>query len=93
MASCPLCGKPSPGGEPHGYHFPGGQAPGTPKKPKFTSIGTRDEEGNVRCPNCGGAQFKAKRSLGRKVGLGLASLLTTANEVECVTCGKKFKRG
>jgi hypothetical protein len=45
------------------------------------------------CPRCGSTEFKATRSVGRKLTLGLASLLVNANEVECVMCGLKFKRG
>jgi hypothetical protein len=48
---------------------------------------------NGVCPRCGGTSFKAVRSIGRKVTLGFASLLTSANEVQCVMCGAKFKRG
>lgn len=33
------------------------------------------------------------RSTGRKVAFGFASLLAPANEVRCVTCGERFKRG
>jgi hypothetical protein len=45
------------------------------------------------CPRCGGTSFEAVRSTGRKVAFGFASLLAPANEVRCVTCGERFKRG
>jgi DNA polymerase II large subunit len=45
------------------------------------------------CPKCGGTSFEAVRSTGRKVAFGFASLLAPGNEVRCITCGEKFKRG
>ncbi len=87
VAVCTLCGKPmgAEKGAVHSYHVPGGK-PQQKGKPRASSLGGV-------CPKCGGTQFKAVRSTGRKVALGLASLLTSANQVECVTCGAKFKRG
>jgi hypothetical protein len=46
-------------------------------------------DGTMKCSNCGGTQFEAKRSTGRKVMFGFASLLGSANEVHCIVCGKK----
>jgi hypothetical protein len=45
------------------------------------------------CPSCGGTSFETVRSTGRKVAFGFASLLAPGNEVRCITCGEKFKRG
>lgn len=42
-----------------------------------------------RCPRCGGLDFKAKRSVKGKVGLGL---LAPKSQVRCVACGLMFKR-
>ncbi len=86
LPNCPYCGKPGHGKE---YHTPAAaktSGRGTPSKPLASSIGGV-------CPKCGGTSFKPVRSTGRKLALGFASLLTSANEVQCVTCGKKFKRG
>ncbi len=60
---------------------------------KFTEVARRDEAGNLHCPNCNGTQFEAVRSTARKVLFGVASLLAPADEVRCITCGQKFKRG
>jgi len=60
---------------------------------KFTDLAHRDEAGNLHCPKCNGTQFEAVRSTGRKILFGVASLLAPANEVRCITCGAKFKRG
>jgi hypothetical protein len=88
--TCPYCGK-----EGHGtaYHVPA--SAGTPhgsgrtrslKSTPLSSFGGK-------CPNCGGTNFKTRRSTGRKVALGLVgSLLLKADEVECVNCGQRFKR-
>ena len=50
-------------------------------------------DGTMKCSQCGGVQFETKRSMGRKVMFGAASLLGSANEVHCVACGAKYKRG
>jgi ssDNA-binding Zn-finger/Zn-ribbon topoisomerase 1 len=42
------------------------------------------------CPRCGSSQWKAKRSVKGKVGFGLAA---PKSQVECVGCGKMFRRG
>ena len=60
---------------------------------KFTDLARRDEAGNLHCPKGNGTQFEAVRSTGRKLLFGVASLLAPANEVRCITCGAKFKRG
>jgi hypothetical protein len=52
---------------------------------------TASELGGV-CPRCGGTSFKAVRSTGRKVMFGFASLLASANQVQCVMCGARFER-
>lgn len=58
----------------------------------LTEVAKRGEDGSLRCPACGGSQFKAKRSMGRKVTLGVGSLLLKQNQVACVTCGTVFLR-
>jgi DNA-directed RNA polymerase subunit RPC12/RpoP len=58
-----------------------------------------DQHGNRRCPKCGGSQFQAISSTGRRVTMGLASLVTlgaasflsTQNEVRCLGCGTKYR--
>lgn len=63
------------------------------KNQKLSEAARKDEQGNLHCPACGGTQFEAVRSTGRKLAFGFASLLAPANEVRCVTCGEAFKRG
>jgi DNA-directed RNA polymerase subunit RPC12/RpoP len=50
----------------------------------------------LRCPKCGGQQFKARRSNSRRLALVPVAVLmplTSKNQVQCVTCGQKFRRG
>jgi hypothetical protein len=61
--------------------------------------------GMLICPNCGGTQFKARRSGARRLGIAAtgiviaplgaaaAAAIAKKNRVECVTCGKQFGRG
>lgn len=57
----------------------------------------RGEDGELRCPNCGGQQFTAKRSKkGKTVGVltvGIGALAAPKSQVKCVTCGEMFRRG
>jgi hypothetical protein len=59
------------------------------KKPSVRS--NMQPDGSLKCAKCGGTQFEAKRSTGRKVMWGVASLAGTANEVHCM-CGAKYVR-
>lgn len=69
--------------------------PDPPKKSdKISEVG-KTEDG-IRCPKCGGSQFKARRSNLKRAALAplvVATPLTKQNQVQCVTCGAKFKRG
>jgi DNA-directed RNA polymerase subunit RPC12/RpoP len=56
---------------------------------KISKVGVQGQAG-LACPKCGGTQFKAKRSAGGKVGLGL---LAPKTRVRCVTCGAQYTRG
>lgn len=56
---------------------------------KISKVGVQGA-GGLACPKCGGTQFKAKRSAGGKVGLGL---LAPKTRVKCVTCGAQYTRG
>jgi hypothetical protein len=56
---------------------------------KISKVGVKGQAG-LGCPKCGGTQFKAKRSAGGKVGLGL---LAPKTRVRCVTCGAQYTRG
>ena len=49
-------------------------------------------DGSLRCSNCGGTQFETRHSTGRKVAVGVATLLASANEVHCVACGARYSR-
>jgi uncharacterized protein with PIN domain len=42
------------------------------------------------CPKCGSSQWKAKRSVKGKVTFGVVA---PKSQVECVGCGKMFRRG
>ena len=63
---------------------------------RLSKVADRDD-GDLRCPKCGGSQFKARRSnTSRMVGvstLGVGAVLTPRSQVQCVTCGAKFRRG
>lgn len=88
MSDCTMCGKPmgSERGAFHSNHVPGSKKSPSLRQVKASTLGGK-------CPLCGGTDFKAVRSTKRKLALGLASLLTSPNEVQCVACGQKFKRG
>lgn len=60
-----------------------------------------------RCPKCGGSQFKARRTLGQRLGIGAATVLSAPvsagaggvaaakvakQKVQCVTCGTFYER-
>jgi hypothetical protein len=49
-------------------------------------------DGSLRCSRCGGTQFVTRHSAGRKLAVGVAVLLASANEVHCVACGAKYSR-
>lgn len=57
---------------------------------KGTTSSIMQPDGTLRC-RCGGTQFKPQRSTGRKVALGVASLLGSTNEVRCLACGTKYR--
>jgi hypothetical protein len=65
----------------------------------ISQAGARAEggKGQLLCPNCGGAQFKAKRSAAAKAVLiptvGVGALLAPKSRVKCETCGTVFLRG
>jgi ribosomal protein L7/L12 len=76
------------------------------QRPRFSGIwhrGMRMSEierapdGTLRCPNCGGTTFKAKRKTAQKIALGAVALplalLAKKALVECETCGEVFTRG
>lgn len=58
---------------------------------KLSKAGGRGVDGTLRCPKCGGTNFKAKRSAKGKLLGGF--LLAPKSRVKCETCGKQFKRG
>jgi ribosomal protein S27AE len=70
--------------------------PYTSRRRELTEVADRSS-GQLACPKCGGTQFHARRSnTKRLIGaatVGAASLLTSRSQVQCVTCGAKFKRG
>lgn len=49
-------------------------------------------DGTMKCTQCGGVNFEAKRSTGRKLAFGALSLLGSTNELRCLACGKKYTR-
>jgi hypothetical protein len=56
---------------------------------KISNVGSR-ASGGLQCPKCGGSRFRAKRSAGGKLGLGL---LAPKTRVKCETCGTQYTRG
>lgn len=50
-----------------------------------------------RCPKCGSAAFKAKRSRGAKVAgvatLGVGALAAPKSRVQCIGCKTEYTRG
>jgi len=86
---------------------------GSAKQPYSGKIGGRERVSKVgdrtgdsrelKCPNCGGTNFKAKRSIKGKLGMAAAGVtvvggplvaaLAPKTQVKCVTCGTMFKRG
>lgn len=73
-------------------HLSKGQA----RRSKISEVADRSE-GDVRCPKCGGTQFKAKRSgRGKVIGVatvGVGAVLAPKSRVKCVTCGTEYRRG
>jgi DNA-directed RNA polymerase subunit RPC12/RpoP len=66
------------------------QSIATTKVPPRPDVpGSREE---YRCTRCGSDQFKPVRSTTMKVGFGLASLLASPNQLECLMCGQKYLR-
>ena len=73
-------------------------------RPALSDLAARTQHGQLICPNCGGAQFTAKRSaLAKTIGILLCIpllvpglivlLLAPKTKVRCVTCGTEFRRG
>lgn len=56
---------------------------------RISKVGVKGQAG-LGCPKCGGTQWKAKRSAGGKVALGL---LASKTRVRCETCGAQYVRG
>ena len=50
-------------------------------------------DGTLKCAVCGGSNFRARRSMARKLTVGAASLLGSTNEAWCQTCSTKYKMG
>lgn len=71
------------------------EASARPSK-RLSDVGDRSS-GTLACPDCGGTDFKAKRSTRAKVlggaAVGVGALLAPKSRVECVACGETFKRG
>lgn len=73
----------------HSHHVPGMKGKATNRqltKQTASSLGGA-------CARCGGTTFEAVRSTKRKLAFGLASLALPKNEVRCVMCGQRYKRG
>jgi hypothetical protein len=50
-------------------------------------------DGKLMCPVCGSSQFETKISTGRKLMFGVASVLGSADQIQCFACGTKYERG
>lgn len=62
---------------------------------KISDVGDTSS-GVLACPRCGGTQFKARRGKIKRaalVGMAVATPLTKQTQVQCVTCGARYKRG
>ena len=59
---------------------------------KMSTQALLQPDGTLRCPKDGSTQFETKRSTGRKIAFGFASLLGSTNEVRCLVCGTKYVR-
>jgi hypothetical protein len=84
----------------------GGYYPGRLRRePQPTDLDTSD--GIPRCPRCGGEQFKARRTVGQRLGIGVIAAVTfpvsavgggmvaakrIKQKVQCVTCGTFYAR-
>jgi|GEM_PF-5805319 hypothetical protein len=56
---------------------------------RISVVGVKSPAG-LACPNCGGTQFTARRTLG---GIFAMSFFAPKTRVQCVTCGHRFTRG
>lgn len=66
------------------------------KSRPISQVGKVEGATGLACPKCGGNQFKARRSNGKRVALAPMAILTpltSQNQVQCVTCGAKYGRG
>jgi hypothetical protein len=65
-------------------------------KPRISEVGRRPWNRTLRCPNCRGTSFQARRSvLGRTLTvatLGLGAMVTPKSRAKCETCATSFKR-
>lgn len=71
----------------------------------ISQVGRGAEAAGLACPRCGGAWFKARRSTGARVGIATTTLatggigglgaaaVTNQKQVQCITCGARYKRG
>lgn len=66
-----------------------------PPPPMAANVGTiasiMQPDGTLRCRRCGSTALQPKRSTGRKVALGFASLLGGTNEIRCLVCNAKYR--
>jgi hypothetical protein len=60
-----------------------------PSSRALSQVGTHTS-GGLACPDCGGTQFTAKRSVSGKM---VAGVLAPKTRVKCVTCGTTYVRG
>jgi hypothetical protein len=94
-----VCGQPAePGGVYCASHGPRARQPvRATRVRKLSKASVHDTTGVPHCPKCGGTQFKARRSNTKRfVGaatIGVGTVLTSRSQVQCVTCGAKFRRG
>ena len=94
-SDCTTCtGKTEPVPSRPATHTDSRIASGSTRNQPISQAGRKTEAG-LACPECGGTQFKAKRSGKAKLGaVALTPLvLAKAGQVKCVTCGAIYKRG
>jgi len=68
---------------------------GLVQRKKLSKAGGMTPSG-PRCPQCGGSQFEAVRSVGQKMDAVIflpAFFFQRKKDIACVACGAKFSRG
>ncbi|QZN86944.1 hypothetical protein [Cellulomonas sp. C5510] len=102
MQRTPTSGKPN--GQYTEAEIRGAQSKGPARaKTKAEPPRLDTSDGAPRCPKCGGVQFKARRTVGQRMKVGTATVMTggagglvaakaVKQRVQCITCGTFYAR-